>query len=60
MPNGTVILYHYKEYMENHELVDSHRQMLFCFFHEIGLCEFDVERKIFEGQNNFESGHNIR
>jgi len=35
MPNGTVILHHYKEYMENHDLVENDRQMLLCCFHEI-------------------------
>jgi len=38
MPNGTVIIDHYKEYMENHDLVDNDRQMLFHFFHEIVGC----------------------
>jgi len=38
MPNGTVILNHYKDYMENHDLVDDDRQMLFRFFHEIVGC----------------------
>ncbi len=38
MPNGTVILTHYKDYMENHELADDDMQMLFCFFHEIVGC----------------------
>jgi len=28
MPNGRVIIHHYKEYMENHDLVDDDRQML--------------------------------
>jgi len=38
MPNGTVILHHYKEYMENKGLADMDRQMLFHFFHEIVCC----------------------
>ena len=38
MPNGTVILTHYKDYMENHELEDDDTQMLFHFFHEIVGC----------------------
>jgi len=38
MPNGTVILNHYKDYIENHDLAVDDRQMLFCFFHEIAGC----------------------
>jgi len=39
MPNGTVILCHYKEYMlENKDLSSKDRQMLFHFFHEIADC----------------------
>jgi len=38
MPNGAVILTPYKDYMENHKLVDEDMQMLFCFFHEIVGC----------------------
>jgi len=38
MPNGTVILTHYKDYMENHELADDDTQMLFRFCHEIVGC----------------------
>jgi len=38
MPNGTVILNHYNDYMENHDLADDDRQMLFHFFHEIVGC----------------------
>jgi len=29
MPNGTVIIHHYKKYMKNHDLADNDRQMLF-------------------------------
>ena len=38
MPDGTVILNHYKEYMETNDLVDDDRQMLFHFCHEIVGC----------------------
>ena len=38
MPNGTVILNHYKEYMETNDLADDDRQMLFRFCHEIVGC----------------------
>jgi len=38
MPDGTVIMHHYKEYMESHDLPDNDRQMLFQFFHEILGC----------------------
>ena len=38
MPNGAVIIHHYKEYMENHDLADNDRQMLFQFFHEMVGC----------------------
>ena len=38
MPNGTVILNHYKEYMKTNDLADDDRQMLFHFCHEIVGC----------------------
>jgi len=38
MPNGAVILNHYKDYMENHDLADDDKKMLFRFFHEILSC----------------------
>jgi len=38
MPNGTVILHHYKEYMESKDLADKDRQILFHFFHETVGC----------------------
>jgi len=47
MPNGAVILHHYKEFMrKSHDLADKDRQMLFCFFHEIVDCgEFEIYLK---------------
>ena len=38
MPNYKTIFQHYKDYMENHELLDSDRMMLFRFCHEIMGC----------------------
>jgi len=38
MPNGSVIIHHYKEYMENNELADNDRQTMLQFFHEIVGC----------------------
>ena len=38
MPNYKTIFQHYKDYMENHELLDSDRMMLFHFCHEIMGC----------------------
>ena len=38
MPNGLMILHHYKEYMESHDLADKDRQMLSYFFYEIVGC----------------------
>jgi len=61
MPNRTVILHCYKEYMENTDLADKDRQMLsYCFYEIVGLCEFDVEGKNIEGRNIFKTCHNIR
>jgi len=38
MPNGEVIMNHYKDYMDGHDLADDDRKMLFRFFHEIVGC----------------------
>jgi len=60
MPNGTVILNHYKQYRETHDLGDDDMQMLFHFFHEIVACVNLMWRKIFEGRNIFKCGYSIR
>jgi len=35
---GTVILHHYKEYMEDNDIAEKDREMQFCFFCEIVGC----------------------
>ena len=38
MPNGTVIMNHYKDYMENHDLPDDDKKTLLRFFCKILGC----------------------
>jgi len=61
MPNGTVIIHHYKKYMENHDLADNDRQMLFCFFHEIvGCVNLTWKENHQREEHTFKTCHNIR
>jgi len=48
---GTVIQHNYKNYMENNNLAEKDREMLFHFFHEIvGCLNLMQKEKLLKGE----------